>query len=143
MPCPVDRLFSRPGPPRGGWRSRRPGRAAGAALVAGMVASTGLGTSPAAAVIASAALSAGGPAPGTIFVANGGAAQNGTGPGSVTLYRPGVTGDAHPETIITKEIDEPGGLTFDASGDLWVGQQVGTSSSTAGPSSLRRPRSRP
>ena len=124
MSSAIGSLFSPPGP-RPPERSRRSRRVGGATLVAAVLASTALGTSPAAAVTTSAALRAGGPAPGTIFVANGGAGQNGTGPGSVTLYRPGVTGDARPETIITEGIDEPGGLTFDASGDLWVGQQVG------------------
>ena len=62
-------------------------------------------------------------APGTIFVANGGAngwGSTGIGPGSITIYRPGASGDAHPEAVITKGIDGPLGLAFDSSGNLWV-----------------------
>jgi hypothetical protein len=97
-------------------------------LFAGILTSTGLGTSPAAAVTTSVALSGSGPAPGTIFVTNaGGDAQGsrGTGPGSVTLYRPGATGNARPEAVITKGIDGPGSLTLDALGDLWVANESG------------------
>jgi hypothetical protein len=66
-----------------------------------------------------------GPVPGTIFVANSTAALPpgqpvGAGPGSITVYRPGATGDARPEAVITAGVDGPGELAFDASGDLWV-----------------------
>ncbi|MGO9581730.1 MAG: hypothetical protein ACLP36_02885 [Acidimicrobiales bacterium] len=62
-------------------------------------------------------------APGTILVANGGAdglGSTGIGPGSITIYRPGASGDARPEAVITKGIDGPLGLAFDSSGNLWV-----------------------
>ncbi len=120
MPTAVDSALSLPGPARGAWRSRRPGSIAWAALVAGIVASTGLATSPAAAIASSTALPVAGPAPGTIFVTNGGVGVGGEGPGSITLYRPGATADARPEGVITKGVDGPYGLAFDPSGDLWV-----------------------
>jgi len=72
----------------------------------------------------------GGPAPGTIFVANTGPCCNNTTqqfltPGSVTLYRPGSSGDARPETVITKGIGYgPTDMAVDSSGDLWVGNQL-------------------
>jgi DNA-binding beta-propeller fold protein YncE len=44
----------------------------------------------------------------------------GTGKGSVTAYRPGATGDARPELLITAGVDNPGSIAFDPSGDLWV-----------------------
>lgn len=53
-----------------------------------------------------------------VFFTNAGAV--GVGPGSITLYSPGATGDARPEAVITKGVDGPYGLAFDASGDLWV-----------------------
>ncbi len=107
------------------WRSPKAGAAA---VVAGVVASVGWGASPALAASPSSVLSAGGPVAGTIFVANAGVIGHragGTGPGSVTAYAPDATGDAHPETLITKGIDAPGGLTFDPSGDLWVADEAG------------------
>jgi len=119
-----------PGPVRAAGRSRHLGRVGSAALAAGMVASVGLGTSPATAVAASRALGASGPVPGTIFVANAGADGNGsagTGPGSITLYRPGAGGNARPEATVTKGVDGPGSITFDALGDLWVANQLGSS----------------
>ena len=120
MPPAVDSAFSRPAPSRGAWRSRRPWRVGLGTLVAAMVSSTGLVTPPVASIASATALSVAGPAPGTIFVANAGAAQGGQGPGSITLYRPSSTGDARPQTVITKGVDFPYGLAFDASGDLWV-----------------------
>jgi hypothetical protein len=111
-----------------GGRARCPGRVAGAALVAGLVASVGLGTSLAVAAPASSARSAEGPVAGTILVANAGLiprSTGGTGAGSITAYRPGATGDAIPETVITKGIHGPGGLAVDASGDLWVANEIG------------------
>ena len=85
--------------------------------------------------------------PGTIFVANGGdngQGASGTGPGSITVYPPGSTGDVRPEAVITKGIDNPGGLTFDASGDLWVangsGKIVEYSKSELGSATSRWPR---
>ena len=87
---------------------------------------TGLGTSPAAAMASSSAFGAAGPVPGTIFVANAGAGAGpvtdivGQGSGSVTLYRPGATGDARPEAVITRGVDGPLGIALDPSGDLWV-----------------------
>ena len=123
LPSAVDSPFSPPAPARGAWRSRGPGSVAWAAVVAGMVASTGLVTSPVAAVTTSKALGRAGPAPGTIFIANAGAdafAAAGTGPGSVTLYRPGARGNARPEAVLTVGIDGPAGVATDSSGDLWV-----------------------
>ncbi|HXW80288.1 MAG TPA: hypothetical protein VEJ84_12360, partial [Acidimicrobiales bacterium] len=87
-----------------------PRRVGAAALIAGVVAGIGCGTSPAVAVPASSALGATGPVAGTIFVANAGAnaeSAGGTGPGSITLYRPDATGNVPPETVITKGIDGP------------------------------------
>lgn len=87
---------------------------------------TGLGTSPAAAMASSSTSGATGPVPGTIFVANAGAGAGaiteftGQGPGSVTLYRPGATGDARPEAVITQGVHGPLGIALDPSGDLWV-----------------------
>ena len=110
-------------------RAPRPGRVAGAALVAGLVASIGFGTSPAIAAPELSALSAEGPVAGTIFIANAGLiprSTGGTGPGSITAYRPGATGDPRPEVVITKGIHGPGGLTVDSSGDLWVANEVGS-----------------
>jgi hypothetical protein len=110
-------------------RARCPGRVAGVALVAGVVASIGFGTSLAVAAPALSALRSDGPAAGTIFVANAGLiprSTGGTGPGSITAYRPGATGDARPEIVITKDIHGPGGLAVDSSGDLWVANEVGS-----------------
>ena len=110
-------------------RARRPGRVAGAAFVAGVAATIGFGTSRATAVPEPSAFSADGPVAGTIFVANAGLiprSTGGTGPGSITAYRPGATGDAGPEVVITKGIHGPGGLAVDASGDLWVANEVGS-----------------
>ncbi len=110
-------------------RARRPERVAGAAFIAGVAATIGLGTSRATAVPEPRAFSAGGPVAGTIFVANAGLiprSTGGTGPGSITAYRPGATGDAGPELVITKGIHGPGGLTVDTSGDLWVANEVGS-----------------
>ncbi len=107
--------------------SRRPRRTVGATtLVACVLASTGLGTSPAAAASALGSLSAPGPVPGTIFVVNGGGAGGGTGLGSVTLYPPGATGNARPEAVVAKGMDLPGSLALDSSGDLWVANTGGT-----------------
>jgi hypothetical protein len=101
----------------------RPRRAAGAGLLAGVVASIGFTASPASALTVQTALSAPGPAPGTIFVANGGAGANGTGTGSVTLYRPGSNGDARPEAVVTDGIGQPDSPALDSSGNLWVANQ--------------------
>jgi hypothetical protein len=43
----------------------------------------------------------------------------------VTLYRPGATGNARPEALITKGIDGPGGVSNDPLGDLWVAYESG------------------
>jgi hypothetical protein len=61
-----------------------------------------------------------GTAPGTIFVANAGKLTGGTGNGSITAYRPGATGNAPPELVITAGVDGPNDIAFDSSGDLWV-----------------------
>ena len=115
--------------PRGlarAWRSPRPGSFAWAALVAGIVGGTGLVTSPAAAA-ASGALGGAGPAPGTIFVADPGVVSGGNalGPGFVSLYRPGASGHARPEVVVTKGMDGPGGIAVDSSGNLWVANESG------------------
>ncbi len=125
MLCAVDSLSPRT--PRGGWRSRRAGKVAWAALVAGMVASTGLATSPAATAATSGALGGAGPVPGTIFVADPGVVSGGTavGPGSVSLYRPGASGHAPPEVVVTKGMDGPGSIAVDSSGNLWVANESG------------------
>lgn len=124
LPSALDSLSSRPAAARGGaWRSSAPASVAWAAVVAGMVVSTGSVTSPVAAAQTSKALGGAGPAPGTIFIANAGAdafAAGGTGPGSVTLYRPGARGNARPEAVLTVGIDGPAGVAIDSSGDLWV-----------------------
>lgn len=69
--------------------------------------------------------------PGTIFVTNdtpfNSTTQQYTGPGSVTIYRPGASGDARPEAVITKGIDGANDLTVDASGDLWVSNTLSDS----------------
>jgi len=94
LPSVVGTPFS---PPATAKRQWHPGRIFRAALVGGMLASTGLSTSLATAATAHAAVHVAGPAPGTIFVANAGAAPSadaftasGTGPGSITVYRPGA-----------------------------------------------------
>ena len=109
-------------------RPRCYGRVAGAALIAAIVASISCGASLAMAAPALGGLSAEGPVAGTVFVANAGLiprSTGGTGPGSITAYRPGATGDARPEVVITKGIDAPGGLAIDSSGDLWVANELG------------------
>ena len=124
----ADHVLDGPVPARVTAGSQAPRRAAGATLVAGVVASIGLSASPAAALTSSAALTAAGPAAGTIFVANAGGepdGSNGTGPGSITVYRPGATGDTSPEVVVTKGIDGPNGIAVDASGDLWVANDAG------------------
>ncbi|HXW79948.1 MAG TPA: hypothetical protein VEJ84_10640, partial [Acidimicrobiales bacterium] len=95
-----------------------------ASLIVGMMTS-GL-TSTASADTTSTTLKAVGPVPGTVFVVNGGSAGMGRGNGSVTLYRPGASGNAHPEAVITAGIGGPGSLAFDSSGNLWVANIVGT-----------------
>jgi NHL repeat len=105
--------------------SGRPGATVTAsALVAGLLASLGLGTSPVAAMADPNALSAAAIAPGTIFAANPGAGGTGTGPGYITMYRPGASGNARPEATITAGIDDPSSLTFDPTGDLWVSNET-------------------
>jgi hypothetical protein len=99
-----------------------------AALVAGVMASTGP-SAQAAAALPSRERSAAVLAPGTIFVANAPAGFEGglgTGSGSVTAYPPSATGNARPIVIITKGILGPTGLTFDSSGDLWVANNSNT-----------------
>jgi hypothetical protein len=94
-----------------------------AALVAGVMASTGPSAPAGAAALTSMERSADVLAPGTIFVANGPAGFEGglgTGNGSITAYPPTATGNVRPIVVITKGILGPTGLTFDSSGDLWV-----------------------
>src|ERR1700678_2012361 len=111
-------LSPRPRPVR--WALVASRTVAGATLVAAIVSGTGFASSPAASEASSVAPSVAGPAAGTIFVTNPGAAGGGgVGPGSIALYRPNST-DALPEAVITKGVDGPNGLAFDASGDLWV-----------------------
>ena len=114
-------------PARGGWRSRRPGRATWAALVAGIVASTGMATPPAVAAATSGGPGSTGQVPGTILVADPGVVDGGdaVGPGFVTLYQPGASGHASPEVVVTKGMAGPGGIAFDSSGDLWVANESG------------------
>ncbi len=110
-------------------RTRCPSRVAGAAFVAGVLATVGWGTSPATAAPELSEPRADGPVAGTIFVANAGLiprSTGGTGWGSITAYRPGAAGDPRPELVITKGIHGPGGLTVDTSGDLWVANEVGS-----------------
>jgi len=119
--------FVPPVPAAAGEHRRHSAAVGCAALLFGGLASIGFG-SPVMALSTSGALSPAGPVPGTIFVANaGGAGQGagGTGPGSITLYRPGATGNARPEAVITKGIDGPGGFTLDTLGDLWVANESG------------------
>lgn len=126
IPSAVDSVFFPLAPARGARRSRGPGGVAWAAVVACVVTSTGVVTSPAAAVTTSKVLGGTGPTPGTIIIANAGAdafAAAGTGPGSVTLYRPGAHGDARPEAVLTVGIDGPAGFAIDSSGDLWVADE--------------------
>jgi hypothetical protein len=95
-----------------------------AALVAGVLAvqACTCSVTEAAAVQPSAAAFA---APGTIFVANAGEVTGlgVRGTGSVTVYRPGATGNARPEVVITAGVNGPGDLAFDPSGNLWVSQR--------------------
>ena len=94
-----------------------------AALVAGVLASTGMSAPVAAAALTSVEPSAAALAPGTIFVANarvGLEGGQGTGEGSVTAYDPTATGNVRPVLVITNGIMGPSGLIFDSSGDLWV-----------------------
>jgi len=108
-----------PAPPA---RHRRKRATVGcAALVAGVLAGTGMCAPPAEAAAVQRSATAV-TAPGTIFVANAGAGNGagGTGLGSVSVYRPGATGNARPELVITAGVNGPGDLTFDPSGNLWV-----------------------
>jgi len=99
IPTPVNR------PVRTARRSLRPGLVGGAVLVAGVLASTGgLGTPPAAAIAA----------PATIFVANNDAS-------SITSYPLTANGNSAPKVTLSAQISSPQGLSFDSSGDLWVG----------------------
>jgi hypothetical protein len=68
--------------------------------------------------------------PGTIFVANTGPCCNNSPqqfsrPGYITMYRPGSSGNARPETVITKGIGYgPTDMAIDSAGDLWVTNQL-------------------
>ena len=96
-------------------------------MVAGVLASAALSTSPVGATAARRALDDAGPVPGTIFVADPGLVNGGdaVGPGSVTLYRPGASGHARPEVVVTKGMAGPGGIAVDSSGNLWVANESG------------------
>ena len=117
------------GPARVAGRPRHLGRVGGAALAAGIVASVGLGTSPATAVASFRAFGAAGPVPGTIF-----SCQRGRGRQWLRGHRPRVHhrvpprrgGRRPPEAVITKGLDGPNSVTFDAMADLWVASQTGT-----------------
>ncbi len=116
-------------------RARRPRMLGRAGLLVAFATSTGLSALPAAAATTSGARSATGPAAGTIFVANPGEDGNGsggTGPGSVTFYRPGASGNVHPEAVLTKGIDGPNSITFDSSGDLWVANDLANQPGSSG-----------
>ena len=104
---------------------RRLEAAAGAALFAGLVSIAGVVAPLAGAEPARPAPGHGGPPPGTIFVANAGTVLGGTGvdPGSVAVYRPGTSGDAHPQTLITKGVNGPGDIALDRGGNLWVANE--------------------
>ncbi len=97
-----------PVPARTARRSSRPGLVGGAALVSAVLASTGLGTSPAAAIAA----------PATIFVANYDASN-------ITSYPLAANGNTAPKVTLSAQISSPQGLSFDSSGDLWVGNGNG------------------
>lgn len=99
--------------------------AVAAVLVAALTAASGPTGPAAGAEPVHAARGMDGPAPGTIFVANAGTVLGGTGidPGSVAVYRPGATGDARPEALITKEVNGPGDIALDGGGDLWVANE--------------------
>jgi hypothetical protein len=128
-------VLARPGygPPRGGSEARLRRRAvvaaAGccAAVVAVALVVANVANAGQRVTIRPAAQS--GPAPATIFVANTGPYNNTTnqftGPGSITVYRPGSSGDARPEAVITKGLDGPVDMAVDSSGDLWVANEDG------------------
>ena len=61
------------------------------------------------------------PVPGSIFVANDG---SGSSHGSVTAYAVSHSGNVHPVLTITRGLNVPWGLAFDASGDLWVANSI-------------------
>jgi len=63
-------------------------------------------------------------APGTIFVANAGVDNGGTGTGSVTEFSATQTGNVHPVATLSRGLNGPYGLAFDASGDLWVANNL-------------------
>ena len=90
-----------------------------AALAAGALVSTTL--APAAAARIAIARGAAGPAPGSIFVANDG---SGGSRGSVTGYAVRHSGNVHPVLTISRGVNVPEGLAFDASGDLWVANSI-------------------
>ncbi len=98
-------------------RFRHLGRAAWATLVAGMATSTGLATLPAAALPTLAHAATVSPGTAAIFVANEGAAGS---TGSVTEYKVRDSGNVRPVLTISRGVNQPYGLAFDASGDLWV-----------------------
>lgn len=108
MPTAANRRVSSPVPARTARRSLGPGLVGGAALVAGVLASTGLGTSPAAAMAT----------PATIFVANDNASN-------ITSYPLTANGNTAPKVTLSAQINSPQGLCFDSSGDLWVGNGNG------------------
>jgi len=111
--------------PAEGWPQMCRGRLVGlvgcTALVAGALVSTALNIPAAAAVRTSIERSAAGPAPGSIFVANDGSVGS---RGSVTEYAVRASGNVHPVLTITRGVNVPWGLAFDASGDLWVANHL-------------------
>ncbi len=112
---PLPTLLPSTGPARS--RFRHLGRAAWATLVAGMATSTGLATLPAAALPTLAHAATVSPGTAAIFVANEGAAGS---TGSVTEYKVRDSGNVRPVLTISRGVNQPYGLAFDASGDLWV-----------------------
>ena len=118
MPTETGHLFLGRIPAQKARPSRLPRRVGATTFITGAAVVIGLSTAPIASAKTWERLT--GPSPGTIFVANAGSGGGGTGPGSVTMYRPGASGNARPEAVITVGIDGPQGMAVDPARDLWV-----------------------